>query len=307
MANKKITDFPKVNILNDDTIVLINQSNTTQTVHVSTIANTVATKIATGNVTPTPGSTITTIPAYIPKPLDSSNNNGKVLTYQYSTQTWIASANQVSTPTGGTTTPVDLTGLIPKPLTASNGQVLTYNQSNTTWVASSLSALGSNLYIAKPISTPINGQALVYSNNAWGVSSLNFIQKPSATNGQFLYYTSNSWGVSSLPDYIVKPTNPGPNQVLCWNDSTKFWVASSIPVVPTNYITNPQGSNDTNDILYYNGASWENGQINDDIINRGTSFNKSSLAVTEVLEEFILLLGVSLSMELILRFFSCSR
>lgn len=264
MANKKITDFPKVDILNDDSIFLLNQSNTTSTTYLSTVANTVATKIQNNN-------------SYIPKPIDSANNNGKILTYQYSTQTWIASSAPVST--GGTGGTVDLTGLIPKPTNPSNQQILTYNQSTTTWVASALSSLGSNLYIAKPTATPTNGQALVYSNNVWSVSTLNFIQKPTTvSNNQFLHFTTTSgWGVSSLPDYVIKPASPGAGQALCWNNTTKTWVASSIPAVPTDYIPQPAGSI-ANEVLFYDAVGGKtvvnSKNIDDSLLTAGSSFGK---------------------------------
>ena len=101
---------------------------------------------------------LTTYLNYIPKP--SVASDGQVLTYDYTTSTWVASAGGAG-------------DYIPKPTSPTDKQVLTYDNNTNTWVANSLSNIGSGEFIPKPASAN-NKQVLAYdgSTNTWGASSL---------------------------------------------------------------------------------------------------------------------------------------
>lgn len=86
MSNRKISEFTKINVINDNAIFLMDQAGTTCTAQVSTVVTKVADKL----------SDPTNPVQFIPKP--ASVDDKQVLTYNTSTSTWVASSlNNIST------------------------------------------------------------------------------------------------------------------------------------------------------------------------------------------------------------------
>ena len=203
MANKKISEFPNINISDASDIFLIDHLGATATVAMSTVSGTIingldgATAIAKLSGT------------FIKKPTTATA--GQVLTYNGSTSNWVASAASINTQTNtgassavqtlnfnnglsarvtGTTAEVRLP-------TATAGQVLTYNGSTSNWVASAAS---------------INTQTNTGASSA--VQTLNFNNGLSAR-------------VTGTTAEVRLPTATA-GQVLTYNGSTSNWVASAV-------------------------------------------------------------------------------
>jgi hypothetical protein len=73
MANKKVSELPIITSLRDDDIIVMNQLGTTGTASLSDIGNKVTSN-------------------YIPKPPTTAADDRKFLTYQHSTQSWVANS-----------------------------------------------------------------------------------------------------------------------------------------------------------------------------------------------------------------------
>jgi len=98
---------------------------------------------------------------HIPKP--SVAYDGQVLTYDYTTSTWVASAGGAG-------------DFIPKPESPTDKQVLTYDNTTNKWVANNLKDIGSGDFIPKPISAS-DKQVLTYdgTTSTWAASGLSNI------------------------------------------------------------------------------------------------------------------------------------
>jgi hypothetical protein len=186
-------------------------------------------------------------------------NNGDVLTWNSSTNSWAAQAagGGTSLP-NGTTSGYVLTwdntssswypAAVPTELpSATGGQVLTYNSSTASWEGQTPSTPG------LPNGTT-DGQVLTWDGgtNSWNAEAIPAELPAGTTDGQVLTWdgVTNSWNAEAVPAELPSATS---GQVLTYNATTSSWEGQT-PSTPGL----PSGSTNLEPLIYDTAsAAWK--------------------------------------------------